>query len=222
MKKLLLVAAGIAASTAAQAASIDLGGRFNPGMSSGYVDAIIHNSVATDGTGDSLNDEINFSTPPAAPIFEVVTLNTPNYGVITADFSNLVSFDVTPAGEFFTLAGNFNGDGYGTLSVNLVNPGFGISSFGIFGNFTYTAPSSSSVFSSDPGVPSDPPLPSLGYSTPVFPSVPETSTWLMLLAGFAALALARYSHSHALRRGGQGRATPVATTHCSLLDSTGP
>lgn len=222
MKKLLLVAAGIAASTAAHAASIDLGGRFNPGMSSGYVDAIIHNSVATDGTGDSLNDQINLSTPPTAPIFEVVTLNTPNYGVITAEFSNLVSFDVTPAGEFFTLAGNFNGDGYGTLSVNLVNPGFGISSFGIFGNFNYTAPSSSSVFSSDPAVPSDPPLPSLGYRTPVVPSVPETSTWLMLLAGFAALALARYSHSHALRRGGQGRAAPVATTHCSLLDSTGP
>jgi hypothetical protein len=185
MKKLLLVAAGIAASTAAHAASIDLGGRFNPAMSSGYVDAIIHNSVATDGSGDSLKDQINFSTPPTAPIFEVVTLNTPNYGVVTAEFTSLVSFDATPAGEFFTLGGNFDGNGYGTLSVNLVNPGFGISSFGLFGDFTYTAaaaPSPPTVVSSDP------PLPCLDCGIPTIPSVPETSTWLMLLAGFAALA----------------------------------
>jgi hypothetical protein len=184
MKKLLLVAAGIAASTAAHAASIDLGGRFNPAMSSGYVDAIIHNSVASDGTGDALGALINFSTPPIIPTYEVITLNTANYGIVTAEFTSLVSFDATPAGEFFTLGGNFDGNGYGTLSVNLVNPGFGISSFGLFGNFTYTAaaPSPPTVVSSDP------PLPCPDCGIPTIPSVPETSTWLMLLAGFATLA----------------------------------
>jgi hypothetical protein len=184
MKKLFFIAAGVAASTAAHAASVDLGGRFYPGMSSGYVDAIAHNFVASDGTGDSFGDQINFSTPPITPTFEVVTLNTPNYGVVTAEFTSLVSFALTPAGEFFTLGGNFDGNGYGTLSVNLVRPGFGISSFGLIGNFTYTAPDPPPP----PVVSSDPPLPCLDCGTPVVPSVPETSTWLMLLTGFAALA----------------------------------
>jgi hypothetical protein len=190
MKKLVFLAAAVAASTAAHAASVDLGGRFYPGMSSGYVDAIIHNSVASDGTGDALGALVNFSTPPIIPAYEVITLNTANYGIVTAEFTSLVSFDITPAGEFFTLGGNFDGNGYGTLSVNLVNPGFGISSFGLIGNFTYTAaaPSPSTVVSSDPAVPSDPPLPCLDCGIPTIPSVPETSTWLMLLAGFAALA----------------------------------
>jgi hypothetical protein len=197
MKKLLFIAAGVAASTAAHAASVDLGGRFYPGMSSGYVDAIIQNSVATDGTGDSLGDLINFSTPPITPTFQVVTLNTPNYGVVTAEFTSLVSFDVTPAGEFFTLGGNFNGNGYGTLSVNLVNPGFGISSFGLIGNFTYIA--SSPV---DPiGLPgsvadSDPIWTPGGYIPPVgATAVPEASTWAMLLLGFAGLGYAGFRRS---------------------------
>jgi hypothetical protein len=196
MKKLSFIAAGVAASTAAHAASVDLGGRFYPGMSSGYVDAIIHNSVASDGTGDSLGDLINFSTPPIAPTYEVVTLNTPNFGVVTAEFTSLVSFDVTPAGEFFTLGGNFDGTGYGTLSVNLVNPGFGISSFGIFGNFTYTA--SSPV---DPiglpggGAPVDP-IGTPGGDPPGGASaVPEPSTWAMLLLGFAGLGYAGFRRS---------------------------
>jgi PEP-CTERM motif len=193
MKKLLFIAAGVAASTAAHAASVDLGGRFYPGMTSGYVDAIIQNSVATDGTGDSLGDLINFSTPPITPTFQVVTLNTPNYGVVTAEFTNLVSFDVTPAGEFFTLGGNFNGNGYGTLSVNLVNPGFGISSFGIFGNFTYTA--SSPV---DPiglpggGGPVDPIRTPGGGVPSAAAAVPEPSTWAMMVIGFAGLGYAGY------------------------------
>jgi hypothetical protein len=194
MKTLLLAAAAVAASTAAHAASVDLGGRFYPGMSSGYVDAIIHNSVASDGTGDSLGDLINFSTPPIAPTDEVVTLITPNYGVVTAEFTTLVSFDITPAGEFFTLGGNFNGDGYGTLSVNLVNAGFGISSFGLFGNFAYTA--SSPV---DPiglpggGAPVDP-IGTPGGDPPggAVSAVPEPSTWAMLLLGFAGLGFAGY------------------------------
>jgi hypothetical protein len=198
MKTLLLVAAGVAASTAAHAASVDLGGRFYPGMSSGYVDAITHNSVVSDGSGDSLGDLINFSTPPITPTYEVVTLNTPNYGVVTAEFTSLVSFDVTPAGEFFTLGGNLDGNGYVTLSVNLVRPGFGISSFGLYGNFTYTAPDPSQIVSSDPSLPcfdcgppvtsSDPPPPCLDCGPSGVPSVPETSTWLMLLTGFAFLA----------------------------------
>jgi hypothetical protein len=200
MKKLFFIAAGVAASTAAHAASVDLGGRFYPGMSSGYVDAIAHNFVASDGTGDSPDDLINFSTPPITPAFEVVTLNTPNYGVVTAEFTSLVSFEVNAAGEFFTLGGNFDGSGYGTLSVNLVQPGFGISSFGLIGNFTYTEadPPPPPVVSSDPPLPcldcgppvvsSDPPPSCLNCGTPVVPSVPETSTWLMLLTGFAALA----------------------------------
>jgi hypothetical protein len=184
MKRLLLVAAGVAASTAAHAASVDLGGRFDPGMSSGYVDAILHNSVASDGTGDSLGDLINFSTAPITPTFESVTLNTPNYGVVTAQFTSLLSFALTPAGEFFTLGGNFDGDGYATLSVNLVRPGLGISSFGLFGNFDYEAPTPSPSTCLD----CDPPPPCLDCGPPVVPSVPETSTWLMLLTGFAALA----------------------------------
>jgi hypothetical protein len=182
MNTLLLAAAVLAASTAAHAASVDLGGRFYPGMSSGYVDAIIHNSVASDGTGDSLGDLINFSTLPIAPTNEVVTLITPNYGVVTAVFTTLISFDVNPAGEFFTLGGNFNGGGYGSLSVNLVNPGFGISSFGLIGNFAYTAPSPADPIGTPGGDP-----PGGAAST-----VPEPSTWAMLLIGFAGLGYAGF------------------------------
>jgi len=131
--------------------------------------------------------------PEGYPTSEVVTLNTPNYGGVTAEFTSLVSFDVTQAGEFFTLGGNFDGTGYGTLSVNLVNPGFGISSFGLFGNFAYTASSLvDPIGTPGGGAPVDP-IGTPGGGVPGGASaVPEPSTWAMLLLGFAGLSYASY------------------------------
>lgn len=195
MRTIAIIAGGILLSGSAQAASVDLGGRFYPGFASGYVDAVINNYVAHDGTGDVNGDLISFSTPPLAPVPEIVTLNTPNYGVVTADFTHLVSLAFTPDGEFFTLGGTFDGNGYGTLSVNLVTR-FGIPSFGIFGNFTYNPPAPP-----PPSPCSDcgPPPPCLDCGPPPLVPVPEPSTWAMMLLGFAGLGFATFRRSKARR-----------------------
>lgn len=186
MKSLISILALLAATAPASAeiVSVAIGGRFFPGYSEGYVYGVKdYGAGQDDNTGVTAGDPVNFSAPPIFPWPVDVSFDSPNFGEITGDFTSLASFAVTPAGEFFTLAGMFdNGAGAGFLSVNVVTPGFGISSFGLVGSFAFDPP------------PIDPP-PCVDCGPTPVAQIPETSTWAMLALGIIALWFA------ALRRG---------------------
>lgn len=158
-----------------------LGGRFDPGYAAGYVDAVfapntlgVFGSVADPGTA------VVFNRPLISPGPIDLTIDSPIYGDVSLSFTALASFVVNRAGEFFTMAGSG-----GFISVNLVAPGSGISSFGFTGIGDYTPATPPPP---PPCLDCNPPPPCLTCGPPPI-AAPETSTWLMMLIGFAALSV---------------------------------
>lgn len=206
MKRIAFAALGLlalsASSSRAELADVNLGGRFlSP--TEGYVDAILNNAAfGHDGTGLALGAApINFSSTVAFAHPIVVTFDTPNYGEVTADFTSIVSVFVSQAGYFYSLTGTIDGQASAPLlSVNLVNPAYGISSFGIHGEFYYTPvvvppphidpPPCTDCDPPPPCLTCNPPPPCLTCDPPPIVGAPEPSTWLMMLMGFAGLGYA--------------------------------
>ena len=184
MKPIAIITAALALSTtAANAATVYLGGRFHPGFTVGYIDAI----DGRDTSGDVLGETINFSHTPIFPGPVTVSLDTPDYGWESFTFTTLATFTANAAGEFWQLT-DANHDAF---SVNLVNFGYGIPSFGLFANFAPPLPPAPSVIPEPPpcvicDAPPPPPPCVVCGPTPII-AVPETSTWLMGLIGFACL-----------------------------------
>src|SRR6185503_4165559 len=145
MKRLLICSAALMISTAAHSAVVYLGGRFHPGLTPGYIDAI----DGRDTAGDALGETIDFSHAPIFPGPVIVSLDTPDYGWESFTFTTLATFTANAAGEFWQLT-DANHD---LFAVNLVNPGFGIPNFGLFGNFTPDPP----PISYPPAIPDPPP-----------------------------------------------------------------
>lgn len=189
------VAAGLMLSASAHAALVPvspLGGRFYPGQTSGYIDAVfppdttgVSGTIASPGQTVEFNRSIN-SPGPISLVFD-----SPIYGDISLAFSVLASFAITPAGEFFTELGSG-----GFISVNLVNPGYGISSFGFTGEGSYTP--------APPPIADPPPcVTNCGGGgvtpPPVVVGTPEPSTWALLLIGFAGLGFAAKRRTHRAR-----------------------
>jgi len=186
VKSIAIITAAIALSTTtANAAVVYLGGRFHPGFTVGYIDAI----DGRDTSGDFIGETIDFSHAPIFPGPVTVSLDTPDYGWESFTFATLATFTANAAGEFWQLT-DANHD---LFAVNLVNPGFGIPNFGLFGRFTPPPPPAPVIYS-PPAIPDpppcvncDPPPPCVVCGpTPVI-AVPETSTWVMGLIGFACL-----------------------------------
>jgi len=183
MKHLLSLSAAtlllsVSASTLSRAAveTVYLGGRFHAGFVSGYIDAI----DGRDTAGDIIGELISFNHSPIFPGPVTVSLDTPDFGIESFHFTTLATFTTNSAGEFWQLT-NANHDAF---AVNLVNPGYGISSFGLFATFNYNPPPP--PLCDDCG----PPPPCLVCNPPPIPGAPEASTWLMMLLGFTALAIA--------------------------------
>lgn len=184
-------------SMSANAATIALGGHFNAGYTSGWVDGVNnnYNPALLDDTGLQYGDPLNFSAPVIYPWPLTISLNTPNYGELTVVLTTADYLDYTPAGEFFQLQGTINGGGWAILDVNL--PYYVSSSFGLMGQFTAMPPAPPVlppvvtppiVCCDSPPVTPIPPI----INPPIPPTpphaVPETPTLWMLAAGFAALA----------------------------------
>jgi hypothetical protein len=197
MRKTLFLGVAAAAMMLAQhsfasVASVEIGGRFNANPSDGYVYGAIDYGPHPDNTGVTFGTAVDFNRNPlAGPGQLSLSLDTPNFGEITADFTYLISFAATPAGLFYTLGGEIDG-GSGFISINDVFPGHGIASFGLFGSFAYTAPP-----------PVDPPPPPCLVCDPPPPpatATPEPSTWVMLSIGFGLLTLWRRHWLFPIRR----------------------
>jgi hypothetical protein len=187
MRKTLFLTAAAAAMMWAQhslAGEIVITGRFDPGFATGFVDSNFDSEIG-DTSGDQFGDLIDFSIPANFATPKTLSFDTPVYGDLQASFFAFDYIRITVAGLFYELRG-----ATGFLDVNIVNPGFGISSF----MFTDVATAPAPV---EPPPVIDPPPPACvidcgGGVTPppTITGTPETSTWLMMLLGFASLGYA--------------------------------
>jgi len=183
----------LATPTSASTETVYLGGRWFPasGFTLGYIDAI----DGRDTAGDTLGETITFSHTAIFPGPITISLDTPDFGWESFHFTTLATYTTNAAGTFYQLTDS-NHDAF---AVNLIRPGFGIPSFGLFATFDYTAP---------PPPPCDdcgPPPPCFTCNPPPALGTPEPSTWLMMFLGFTALALT------ALQRNGRRDATRSAS-----------
>ena len=175
------------------AGTIAIGGHFNAGYISGWVDGVNnnYNPALLDTTGLQYGDPLSFSAPVIYPWPLTIFVDTPNYGELTVVLTTADYLDYTSAGEFFELRGTINGGGWAILDVNL--PYYVISSFGLMGQFAYSPPSPPVVIpppvvSPPVGKPIEPPTPPIiEPPTPPVVTVPETSTWVMIILGFIGL-----------------------------------
>lgn len=179
------VAAGIMLSASAHAALVPisfLGGRFYPGFASGYVDAVFApNTLDVSGTIAG-GTTVDFNRPLSGGPGPIdVSIDSPIYGDVTIDFTQLASLNFTPAGEFYTMAGSG-----GFISVNLAY--YGVSSFGFTGIGSYTPapppidPPPTCLVNCGGGI--DPP--------PIVVGAPEPATWIMMALGFACLGFSAF------------------------------
>ena len=187
MRKTLFLSAAAAAMMLAQhsfAGEIIIGGRFEPSSTVGYE----YGTWPAD-TGAQAGTLIDFSNSAIYAGPKSITFDTPVYGELTETFTTLATLYFTQAGEFYQLVGPT-----GWMDVNIINPGWGTSSFS-FTDVAYAPPPV------DPP-PVDPPSCTIACgppidSSPSFPAVPEASTWLMMLLGFASLGYAALRRSRA-------------------------
>ena len=200
MKTAILSAAMIFAATDAHAVVLALGGHFNPGDKTGYVDRV-GTTLYPDQTGLVLGNGVAFSAPEIWPWPETVTVFTPLYGLVSMAMTTEVYQVINSAGDFWEMTGHFIGAESGNvlMSVNLVNPGYGTASFGILGSFAYSPPyvppppqvnppPCVDCGPPPPCVDCNPPPPCLDCNPPP-PAVPESSTWALMLIGLAGLWL---------------------------------
>lgn len=185
MKRTLIATALLLAPmTNAEAATIAIGGHFNPGFATGWVDGVNdYNPAFLDDTGLTVGTPVDFSSPAIFPWPMTVSLDTPNFGEVVATLTTVDYLTYTGAGEFFQMQGTINGGGYAILDVNipyLVTP-----SFGLFGSFAYDPPPP------PPCTDCDPPPPCVACDPPsTVVGTPEPSTWAMMLMGFVGLGFA--------------------------------
>lgn len=140
-----------------------------------------------DQSGSYLGEQIDFNSVALFPHPMSVSIDTPNFGEITLNFTNIVSSFNNSAGEFYEMTGT---DSAGSLDLMtaVIAPAHGILRFEVEGyGFSDLQP--------------PPPLPCTGCNPPPCltcgplpntPAVPETSTWLMMLLGFTGLAYAAF------------------------------
>jgi hypothetical protein len=186
MRKTVFLSAAAAAMMLAQhsfAGEIIIGGRFEPSYTVGYE----YGTWPADTSGAQAGTLIDFSNSAIYAGPKSITFDTPVYGELTETFTTLATLYFTQAGEFYQLVGPT-----GWMDVNIINPGWGISSF----SFTDVAYAPQPV---DPP-PVDPPSCTIACgppidSSPSFLAVPEASTWLMMLLGFASLGYAAMRRS---------------------------
>lgn len=187
------VAAGIMLSASAHAALVPisfLGDRFYPGFESGYVDAVFAPDTLDVSGTIAGGTTVDFNRPLSGGPGPIdVSIDSPIYGDVTVDFTQLASLNFTPAGEFYTMAGSG-----GFISVNLAY--YGVSSFGFTGIGSYTPappppidPPPACIVNCGGGI--DPP--------PIVVGAPETSTWAMMLMGFVGLGFAAHRRAHTAR-----------------------
>jgi hypothetical protein len=184
----VLLSASAITPSCADIEHIHIGGRLNPGYNTGYVDTPV--AFTDDTTGLVYGDAVDFSLPAIFPWPETITIDTPNFGDITAQFAPIVYYFGTPDGTFWEMTGSIDGTPGALFSVNLV---YGVPNFGIMGNFNYDPPP-------PPCTDCNPPPPCLTCGPPPIVSVPETSTWLMMLFGFIGLSVPAFSRRLAAKR----------------------
>lgn len=179
-------------STPSIGATIATGGHFNAGYTSGWTDGVNnYNPALLDNTGLQYGTPVSFSAPVIYPWPLTISVDTPNYGELTVALTTADYLDYTPGGEFFELRGTINGGGWAILDVNL--PYYVVSSFGLMGQFAYSPPppvvvQPPPVVLPPIGKPIEPPTPPvIEPPTPPAVTVPETSTWVMMILGFIGL-----------------------------------
>jgi hypothetical protein len=193
MRKTVFLSAAAAAMMLAQhsfAGEIIIGGRFEPSYTVGYE----YGTWPADTSGAQAGTLIDFSNSAIYAGPKSITFDTPVYGELTETFTTLATLYFTQAGEFYQLVGPT-----GWMDVNIINPGWGISSFS-FTDVAYAPPPVDPPPVDPPPV--DPPSCAIACGPPIDPSAnvpaaPEASTWLMMLLGFAALGYAALRRSRA-------------------------
>lgn len=154
----------------ADAGEILVGGWFNPGFATGYVNGDY--TQYGDTSGMQYGTLVDFSSSAlVGGLLKTLTFTSPVYGAQSVSFTNTSYLTFTPFGEFYQET-NALGD---WLDVNI----------------PYTGVSPSFSFKDYASVPVTPPPitppPCLACDPPPVVTVPETSTWLMLALGFFGL-----------------------------------
>jgi hypothetical protein len=183
----------LALNAPALAGEIIIGGRFE-NQTTGYE----YGTWPADTSGAQAGTLIDFSSSLVYAGPKSISFDTPAYGEQTETFTTLASLYFTQAGEFYTLLGP-----KGWLSVNVINPGWGISSFSFTDVATALAPPPPIIPPPPVIVPPPviipppvitPPICLVDCGPPhIIPiATPELSTWAMMLLGFVALGYAAF------------------------------
>lgn len=158
------------------AGKILVGGWFEPGFATGYVNGDY--TQFGDTSGMQFGNIINFSSSALiGGLLKTLTFDSPVYGEQTVSFTNTSYLTFTPFGEFYqetNAAGEW-------LDVNI--PYTGVSpSFSFLDYATAPPPPCVECVTPPPCIDCNPP--------PV--SAPEPSTWAMMALGFLSLTVLRF------------------------------
>jgi hypothetical protein len=181
MKK-MLIAAALAFSPPASAATFNVDATWaTPTV------GFATNIEPDDQSGSMLGESIDFSSVALFPHPMSVFVDTPNFGDITLNFTSVSNFFVNAAGIFYSMTG-IDSAGSLDLMTAVIAPADGTLRFEVEGF----------GFSDLPPPPPPPPPPCCDAppppccAPPPGVAVPETSTWLMLLAGLSAIGFLKW------------------------------